>query len=109
MSGVILVRVVAFALIAALVGGSVAAQSAQGLWAGMGAIAAQPWGPATLLDLAAGLLVAALWMAVREPRRRWLPLWWLGLLLLGNMATLAFVLRCTVGARSGREILAGPR
>jgi len=105
MRGVMLVRVIAGALIVALVVGSVQAQAAQGLLAGMGAIADLPWGPATFLDLAAGLLVAALWMAVREPKRAWLPLWWVGLLLLGNIATLAFVLRCTLGARSLREVV----
>ena len=107
MAGVVILRVVAVALIVALVVGSVQAQAVQGLIAGMGAIADQPWGPATFLDLAAGLLMAAVWMAVREPRRALLPLWWVGLLLTGNMAVLVFVLRCTLGARSLPEVFLG--
>ena len=107
MVGVILLRLVASALIVALVVGSVQAQAVQGLLAGMRAIADQPWGPATFLDLAAGLLITALWMAVREPKRALLPLWWLGLMLLGNIGTLVFVLRCTIGARSLRGVFLG--
>lgn len=109
MVGVILLRLVAGALIVTLVVGSVQAHAVQGLLAGMRAIADQPWGPATFIDLAAGLLMAAWWMAVREPRPALLPLWWLGLMLLGNIGTLAFVLRCTIGARNLREVFLGDR
>lgn len=105
MRAVIALRLACAALITALVVGSVLAQAREGLWQGLTAIAAQPWGAATLLDLYAGLAVAGLWMTLREPRRALLPLWWLGLILLGNIATLAFVLRCTVGARSLREVV----
>lgn len=106
MRGVIALRLIAGALIVALVVGSVQAQGMQGLLAGMGAIADLPWGPATFLDLIAGLLVVAVWMSVREPKRAILPLWLVGLMLLGNIATLAFVLRCTLGARNLREVFA---
>jgi hypothetical protein len=109
MVGVLVLRLIAGALIVALVVGSLQAQAVQGVFAGMGAIADQPWGPATFLDLAAGLLIAALWMAVREPRRALLPLWWVGVLLTGNMGVLVFVLRCTIGAQSLREVFLGRR
>ena len=62
-----------------------------------------------LMDLSSGLLMASLWIAVREPKRGLRPLWWLALLLLGNMATLAFVLRCSLGAGSVREVFTGRR
>ena len=62
----------------------------------------------TLTDLSSGLLIAALWMAMREPKRGLLPLRWLGLLLFGNIGTLAFVLR-SIGAANVRDVLATRR
>lgn len=109
MSAVIVMRVIAVALLAALIAGSIWAQAQEGLWQGLIALARQPWGAVTLMDLASGLLVVAVWMAVREPRHGLLPLWWLGLLLLGNMATLAFVLRCSLGATDLRDLFVGRR
>ena len=107
MRGVIAVRVVAVALIVALVAGCVWAQGREGFWQALMTMASQPWGAVTLGDLYSGLLVVALWMAVREAKPTLLPLWWLGLLLLGNIATLAFLVRCTVGARDLREVMLG--
>lgn len=109
MNGVIFLRVVTVALLVALIAGSLWAQGQEGLWQGLIALAKQPWGAVTLMDLYGGLLMASLWIAVREPKRGLLPLWWLGLLLFGNMATLAFVLRCSLGAESVREIFTGRR
>ena len=109
MNAVIVLRVVAVVLLAALIAGSFWAQGQEGLWQGLIALAKQPWGSVTLMDLSSGLLMASLWIAVREPKRGLLPLWWLGLLLLGNMATLAFVLRCSLGAGSVREVFTGRR
>lgn len=56
------------------------------------ALARDPWGLATLADLAAGLLLAAAWMTAVEARPRRLLLWLPLLCLLGNMATCIFLL-----------------
>ena len=109
MNSVIILRVVAAALLVALIAGSIWAQGQEGLWQGLIALAMQPWGSVTLMDLSGGLLMASLWIAVREPKRGLVPLWWLGLLMLGNMATLAFVLRCSLGAANIREVFTGQR
>lgn len=97
-------RASAAALLATLIAGSCWAQGQEGLWQALIAVARQPWGAVTLMDLSSGVLVIAVWIAMREPKRGLLPLWWLGLLLLGNMATLAFVLRCTIGAANVHEV-----
>lgn len=50
-----------------------------------------PWGLTTLADLYLGLLLVALWIPlVENSARRAIP-WWIGLFLLGNLATMAFV------------------
>lgn len=109
MNSVIILRVVAAALLVALIAGSIWAQGQEGLWQGLIALARQPWGSVTLMDLSGGLLMVSLWIAVREAKRGLVPLWWLGLLMLGNMATLAFVLRCSLGAANIREVFTGQR
>jgi hypothetical protein len=109
MNAIIVLRVVTVTLIAALITGSCWAQGQEGLWQALIALAKQPWGAVTLMDLSSGLLVAAAWIAVREPERGLLPLWWLGLLLLGNMVTLVFVLRCSLGAARVRDVFANRR
>jgi hypothetical protein len=109
MIGVIVIRVVALALFTMLTVGSVWAETTGALWPGLFAIAREPWGAVTFCDLGSGLTMAALFVAWREPRRWLVPLWIVLLLLFGNMATLAFVLRCTIGARNVDDIVRGPR
>jgi hypothetical protein len=105
----ILLRLVCVALIVVLAGGSCWAQAQAGLWASVASIAHDPWGVMTLVDLASGFLVASLWMAWREPRRGFIPLWIIGVILLGNMVTLLFILRCSVGAGDMASLICGPR
>jgi len=51
-----------------------------------------PWGPATLADLACGVLLVGAWMIVVEARPRRLWLWLPLLILLGHAATGLFLL-----------------
>lgn len=90
-----LMRFLAPAGALALIASCIWAQTQVGLWAELVAIARMPWGAVTLGDLGAGLLIAGCWMPCLEPRRA--RAWILAALLLvvGNIATLAFVtLRC---------------
>lgn len=102
-----MLRVVCLLLLAALIGGCLWAQAQGGLWVGLLAIAREPWGAVTLTDLGAGLLVAATWMCLVERRRALLLLWLPGLLLLGNISTIAFLLCRTWGARDLRAVVLG--
>jgi len=59
---------------------------------GLIAITAEPWGVVTLLDLGAGLLFVAAWIAVVEPRPLHAALWIIALCVMGNVVTLVFLL-----------------
>ena len=79
------------------------------LWQGLQAIMQQPWGVATMLDLYGGLLIFGTWIALTEPRRSLIPLWWVLLLLFGNMVSLAYLLRRSFIARDLRTAIFGER
>lgn len=83
---------VCLAALAVLIGASVLAAGHEAIGDGVLRLLRDPWGLATLLDLAVGLGLAAAWMCAVEarPRRLWL---WLPLLAcLGNIATAIFLL-----------------
>ncbi|MGB0715265.1 MAG: hypothetical protein ACPGXK_05265 [Phycisphaerae bacterium] len=61
-----------------------------GIGAGMRYLLADRWGVVTLIDLLAGLLLVALWIAALEPSWWRRVFWWLGLLCLGNLTSLLF-------------------
>lgn len=70
------------------------------VWAGkqanlvqaLSAMASDPWGAVTLLDLYTGLIVVSIWIFHVE-RRSWVAaLWTVGLFGLGNFATLLYLL-----------------
>lgn len=105
----ILLRLVCVALIVVLGGGSCWAQSQSALWGSVALIAHDPWGAMTFVDLASGFVVVSLWIAWREPRRAFVPLWIVGVILLGNMVTLLFILRCSAGAGDMASLICGPR
>jgi hypothetical protein len=51
----------------------------------------EKWGVVTLVDLYAGFAIVGIWIAYCErSAKRWLP-WIIALLLLGNVATLAYI------------------
>ncbi len=68
-------------------------------------LAADPWGAATLADLAVGLGFVGVWMGLIEARTRRLWLWLPLLACLGNMATCIFLLARLGRARSIRAWL----
>jgi hypothetical protein len=105
--GVVLVRFSSSALLVVLIGASLWAQGREPLWQGLQALLQQPWGFATMLDLYIGLLIFGAWIALTEPRRALIPLWWLLLLTFGNMATLAYLLRRSFIARDLHTVLVG--
>lgn len=87
------------------------------VWAGkqanlleaLSAMAADPWGAVTLLDLYAGLIVVSIWIFHLE-RRSWVAaLWTVGLFGVGNFATLLYLFFRTFAVRSPREIFLPPQ
>lgn len=90
-------------LLAALLASFVWAGGRQSLGEGIAAVSDEPWGIVTLLDLYVGFAFVAAWIHALE--RRWgaTLAWAVALCLLGNVATLAYVLlRLWRLQRSGR-------
>ena len=73
------------------------------------AMGSMPWGLTTLTDLGLGLTVIGLWITLLE-RSAWRALpWWVGLLLLGNLATALYVAwRCATHRSLSAALLAHP-
>lgn len=83
---------VTLSVLALLIGLCIRAAAAGPLWAALQAMAADPWGLATLADLAAGLVGVAVWMGLVEARSWRLLVWIPCLFLLGNITTCIFLL-----------------
>lgn len=77
----------------------VVAQQAQSLFVGGPAVASQPWGWVTIIDLYLGFLVFGAYIAVREGSAARSAPWWLALFFLGNIASAGYVLAVLI--RSG--------
>ncbi len=100
MIGLWVARLLCPLLVIGLIVGSLWAQEQQALWIGLRALAEQPWGLVTLLDLAGGLGLMAVWMIRVEGLRS--LLWVILLPLFGNMTSLAWVSwRCWRAASLG--------
>lgn len=80
------------------------AAASQSLVAGWQAIVSNPWNLVTFIDLSIGLLFVAAWMVMMEPRRWFAAAWLIALLLLGNGATLAFLLCRSRNVDTFREL-----
>lgn len=76
-------------------------------FAGFSAMLASRWGWATLLDLYLGFGLVAVWMVATSERPALGLLWAVGVLVLGNLVALAFVLRRGRRAGSWRALLLG--
>lgn len=100
---IVLAFVVTFLL--ALSGGILWASGTGGVIDGIIAIARQPWGLVTLVDLYAGFLLAGAWICLTERRPALLALWLLLLACLGNWATMLYLLIRLVRSRTLREAL----
>lgn len=102
-----LIRAVAVAvtggMILAIVLGAVSgdfASDASALWS-------LPWGRVTLVDLYLGLAIFGAWVAIREKTTGRIVVWWLALLVLGNLAAGVYLLRASFQARDMEELLVG--
>ena len=73
------------------------------------AIWALSWGKVTLIDLYVGLVVFGLWVSVRERRLSVVVIWWLSLVVFGNLAAALYVVFASFTASSVRELLTGER
>lgn len=66
-----------------------------------------PWGRVTLIDLYVGLVIFAIWIAIRETR--WLARigWWAALVVLGNLAAAAYLLVASFTSEDPDELMFG--
>lgn len=92
-----------------LVGLIVRSSMEMSLGAGMGLIVHTWWGITTLVDLYAGLALVACWIAYRERSAVHAAPWIVGLVLLGNLATLIYVVIAAARAGSMNELILGRR
>ena len=67
------------------------------------------WGKVTLVDLYAGLAIFGAWIAVREPRRGIVALWWIALVTLGFLAAGVYLIVALRNSNSTDEVLTGRR
>lgn len=91
-------------LLGLFVGAIGLAVAAQPLADGWQAIIASPWSVVTLMDLSLGLLFVACWIGVVETRRNHAIAWIAALIVLGNAATLAYLLLRSCRARTFRDL-----
>ena len=68
---------------------------------------AERWGIVTLLDLYGGFLVTSTWICVLERKPLRILPWLLGIFLLGNLATLIYILFRARKSRSLTELFTG--
>ncbi len=67
------------------------------------------WGKVTLIDLYAGLVIFAAWVAYREARRGVVAIWWLALATLGNLAAGVYLVLALRRADDIEGLLRGSR
>lgn len=79
------------------------------LGAGLRATVDTWWGITTMVDLYAGLLVIAGWIAYRERAFPRAAVWMVGLFLLGNLTTLVYLVFAAMNAGSLDELIRGKR
>lgn len=107
MKTVTVVGVGAGALMVLLVGLIVRSSLEMSLAAGLRATVDTWWGVTTMVDLYAGLIVVAVWIAHRERSALRAVPWIIGLLLLGNLTTLVYVVLAAVRSRTMDELIRG--
>jgi hypothetical protein len=73
------------------------------------AIWALSWGKVTLIDLYVGLVFFGLWVSARERRLSVVVIWWLSLVVFGNLAAALYIVFASFTASSVRELLTGER
>ncbi len=90
-------------MVAAIVLGSMSgdfASEGSSIWA-------LPWGKVTLIDLYVGLALFGAWVAFREKTPTVVAYWWLGLIVLGNLAAAVYLVRASFTSSDLAELLTG--
>ncbi|HVU62673.1 MAG TPA: DUF1475 family protein [Phycisphaerales bacterium] len=90
-----------------LVGLIVRSSLQMSLGAGLRATVDTWWGVTTMVDLYAGLAIVAGWVAYRERSAARAAPWILGLVLLGNLATLAYLATAAMRSNSVDDLIGG--
>lgn len=71
------------------------------------AIWSLPWGKVSLIDLYIGLFLFGAWIAYRE-RSAWsTAVWWIGLIVLGNLTVAVYVAVAAFSSENGEDLLLG--
>lgn len=65
------------------------------------------WGKVTLVDLYVGLAIFAVWVASRERRIVSTVIWWIALVVLGNLAAAVYLAWAAFTSDDVRELLQG--
>lgn len=65
------------------------------------------WGKVTLVDLYVGLAIFGVWVAVRERRIVSTVIWWIALVVLGNLAAAVYLAWAAFTSADARELLLG--
>jgi len=73
------------------------------------AIWALAWGKVTLIDLYVGIVFFGLWVSVRESRPPVVGIWWIALIVLGNLAAALYLVLVSFRSSTLHEVLTGER
>ncbi|MGD2060528.1 MAG: DUF1475 family protein [Acidimicrobiia bacterium] len=65
------------------------------------------WGRVTLIDLYVGLIVFGAWIAIRETSWAARIMWWVALVVLGNLAAAAYLLVASFTSNDRNELMFG--
>jgi hypothetical protein len=65
------------------------------------------WGKVTLVDLYVGLAIFAVWIGFRERRIIGTFIWWIALVILGNLAAAVYLALAAFKSSDVRELLLG--
>ncbi|TCO80672.1 uncharacterized protein DUF1475 [Plasticicumulans lactativorans] len=100
-----IVIIVCGVLLGLLMAGIISAAGQANVLTSLVAMARDPWGLVTLLDLGVGLMFVAAWIALVEPSPLRAAAWIAALFVLGNVVTLLYLICHTPRARSLRELV----
>lgn len=103
------IRVLFVTLFAALLWAIVAASRVESVLAGGGRMLRDPWSLATLVDCYCGFAVASVWIWSVTRSKRVAASWIVAVLLLGNLASIAWLLLRSRDVSSVRELATAER
>lgn len=85
----------------------VASSMQEGLVEGLRHVWSRRWGLTTLADLYVGLVFVGIWIRMIERRASVTAAWCVGLVLTGNLATMAYLLARSLRSGTVREAILG--